>query len=270
MSQPQRLSAAAGLLGPGDPLPVEIVHPGGAAPVLIVCDHAAKAIPRALAGLGVCDGDQCRHIGWDIGAAAISRGLSRRLDAPAVLAGYSRLVVDLNRQPGDPTSIPEVSDDTPVPGNAGLSEADIDARLQTFFWPYHHAITETLGRQWRRAGLPPALVAIHSFTPAMAGRERPWHVGVLWNHDARMAGPLLRALNAVPGLEVGDNEPYSGREVGFTMARHAEAAGLPHVALEIRQDLIADAPGVARWVDVLATALSGILGDPALHKVEMF
>lgn len=264
------MSLHRALIGPDDPPPVEIVNAEGRAPAVVICDHAARAIPRALGGLGVCDGELCRHIGWDIGAAAVSRALARRLDAPAVLAGYSRLVIDLNRQPGDPSSIPLVSDGTAVPGNADLSDAAVEERQEAIFWPYHHTITESLGRQWRHGGLAPALIAVHSFTPVMAGRARPWHVGVLWNHDPRMAVPALRELRRVGGLVVGDNEPYSGRDIGYTVARHAEAAGLPHVAFEIRQDLIADDAGAARWAAILGAVLAGMIGDPALHRVEVF
>lgn len=262
MSQP--------LLGPGDPPPVEVVNPDGPAPVVVICDHASNRIPHALAGLGVCDGDRCRHIGWDIGAAEVARQLAERLGGPAVLAGYSRLVVDLNRQPGHPTSIPPESDGTAIPGNAGLSEQAVEQRLGTLFWPYHHAITDILGRQWRGTGLAPALVSVHSFTPVMNGTPRPWHAGVLWNHDPRMAVPLMRALRRHPDLVIGDNEPYSGREIGYTMERHAGAAGLPHVSLEIRQDLIAGPAGIDRWAALLAEALQAMLGDPALHRVEQF
>lgn len=258
------------LLGPVDPPPVEMVNPEGRAPLVVVCDHASNTIPHGLAGLGICEGDQCRHIGWDIGAAAVARALAARLDGPAVLAGYSRLVIDLNRQPGDPTSIPCESDSTVIPGNAALSDEAVEARLQAFFWPYHHTITEVLGRQWRRGGLTPALIAIHSFTPVMNGLVRPWHIGVLWNHDPRLAVPLMDHLARIDGVVVGDNQPYSGREIGYTVERHAGAAGLPHVALEIRQDLIAEAAGVALWADRLAAALSTLLGRPELHRVEMY
>lgn len=258
------------LLGPDDPPPVEVINAEGKAPLVVICDHASWAIPRAMAGLGICEGEQCRHIGWDIGAAEVARGLAVRLDGPALLAGYSRLVIDLNRTPGHPTSIPPESDCTAIPGNGGLSDAEVEARLDTFFWPYHHAITDTLGRQWRHTGLAPALVAVHSFTPVMNGFRRPWHVGVLWNHDPRMALPLMERLHAVDGLVVGDNEPYSGRDIGYTIDRHAGAAGLPHVSVEIRQDLIDSDAGVARWIDLLGDVLADLLADARLHRAELF
>lgn len=258
------------LLGPGDPPPVELVHPAATTAAVLICDHASAAVPSALACLGVAECDRLRHIGWDIGAAAVTRGLAERLDAPALLAGYSRLVIDLNRQPGGPGSIPPVSDGTAIPANHELSEEQVQHRIDALFWPYHHAITETIGRQWRRTGQPPALIAVHSFTPAMNGFDRPWHVGILWNHDPRLAVPLIRRLRARGDLVVGDNEPYSGRDLAYTTERHAAAAGLPHVGIEIRQDLVGDAAGVAAWIDILAEALRPILAEPELHRVEMY
>ena len=263
-------SPSAPLLGPGDPSPVDLVRDGGSAAAVLICDHASAAVPASLRCLGLPDCELLRHIGWDIGAAAVARGLADRLDAPALLAGYSRLVIDLNRPPGDPTSIPAVSDGTAIPANRDLSDTAVQARIDDLFWPYHHAVTEAIGRQWRHSGKPPVLIAVHSFTPEMNGFRRPWHIGILWNHDPRLAVPLIRRLRARGDLEVGDNEPYSGRSLAYTTERHAAAAGLPHVGLEIRQDLIGDAAGVARWVDILAETLTPILADPVLHRVEMY
>lgn len=261
---------SAPLLGPDDPLPVECIRDDGSAAVVLICDHASSAVPHALNGLGLPMNELRRHIGWDIGAAAVTRGLAERLGAPALLAGYSRLVIDLNRSPGDPSSIPVVSDGTTIPANQDLSDAAVQTRLNALFWPYHHAVTEAVGRQWRRSGIPPAVIAIHSFTPEMSGIPRPWHVGVLWNHDPRLAGPLIQRLRARGDLKVGDNQPYSGRALAYTTERHAAASGLPHLGLEIRQDLIGDEVGVARWIDLLTDAFLPFLADPALHRVEMF
>lgn len=258
------------LLGPGDPASVELLRPNGTAAAVLICDHASAAVPHALGCLGVADCDRLRHIGWDIGAAAVTRGLAERLDAPALLAGYSRLVIDLNRQPGGPGSIPPVSDGTVIPANQALSEAQAQSRVDALFWPYHHAVTEAIGRQWQRSGSPPALIAMHSFTPVMGGCARPWHVGILWNHDPRLAVPLIRRLRARGDLAVGDNQPYSGRDLAYTTERHAAAAGLPHVGIEIRQDLVSDSAGVAAWIGILAEALGACLAEPELHRVEMY
>jgi len=256
-------------LGADDPQPIELIDGAGEAPVLLICDHASNAVPSALAGLGLSDEHLGRHIAWDIGAAELTRRLAVRLSAPAVLAGYSRLVIDCNRQPGDPTSIAEISDGLVIPGNMGLSEAAAEARADLFFWPYHRAITRSLARLWRHER-PPVLIALHSFTPVMNRRPRPWHVGVLWNRDPRMAVPLLARLRRHPDLRVGDNEPYSGRQIGYTIDTHAAAAGLPHVSIEVRQDLINDAAGVEVWTRLLAEALQPILADPHVHRVETF
>jgi predicted N-formylglutamate amidohydrolase len=255
------------LLGPGDPPPVEICHDQGAAPVLLTCDHASNAIPRVLDGLGLPPAALTKHIAWDVGAAAVTRLLAEALGAPALLAGYSRLVVDCNRDPGDPTSIPAVSDGVAVPGNRDLTEEARAARLAACFAPYHAAIAARLDALL--AGMPPALLSIHSFTPVMAGVARPWHVGILWDKDGRIPEPLLAALRADPAIAVGDNQPYSAREpAGYTVRHHAVRRGLPNVAIELRQDLVADAKGARSWAERLATALRPILARREIYRVE--
>jgi len=263
------LSMPASLLGSGDPPPFTVVNPNGQASVVLVCDHASNAIPTALDQLGLGLAELSQHIAWDIGAAHVARLLAVRLDAPAVLAGYSRLVIDCNRSPGDPTSIAEVSDGIFIPGNRNLDDAAAESRLNEVFWPYHHAITQMLAHRWRHGhGRAPALIAIHSFTPVMKGFRRPWQLGVLWNRDPRLAQPLLAQFRIDADLCVGDNEPYSGREVGFTMDTHGGAAGLPHVEVEIRQELIADGTGCARWATVVGDALAAVLRDESLYRVQ--
>lgn len=257
------------LIGPDDPLPYEMVNPEGTATLLMVCDHASRAIPAAMKSLGLDQAALERHIAWDIGAAAVTRRLAEKLDACAVLAGYSRLLVDLNRQPGDPQSIPEISDLTTVPGNSHLDEAAQSLRIESFFWPYHHAITNAVAHLWRR-GMAPVFFSVHSFTPSLAGEDRYWDIGVLWNRDPRLAVPLMEKLNGVGDLHVGDNQPYSGKDVAYTLDLHAGAAGLPNVAVEIRQDLIETAEGVERWASILADAFRDILAIDNLHRVEHF
>jgi len=250
------------VLTPEDQPPFRVVNPGGAAAILVVCDHAANAVPRRRGGLGLSAEELGRHIGWDIGAEAVARGLAERLDAPAVLASFSRLVIDANRALDDPGSILAVSDGTVVPGNARLDAAARTAVASAIFWPYHRAIAAALDRMVAR-GVTPVLLSVHSFTPRLNGRERPWHLGVLWNEDPRVAVPLLRELRRLPGLVVGDNEPYSGRTpTDFTIPYHAEARGLPHVMLELRQDEIDDDVGAARYAALIAAALAPILADP--------
>lgn len=249
------------LLAPGEPPPVRVVNDRATAPTLLVCDHAANRLPRALGDLGLPPGEIDRHIGWDIGAEAVTTRLADLLNAPAVMTSYSRLALDPNRQLNDPTLIVQESDGTVVPSNRGLAPADRQARLDSFFGPYHDAIAARL-EAMRAAGPTPALVSIHSFTPVMRGFRRPWHVGVLWDEDGRIALPLLDAFRAEGDLVVGDNEPYSGRDGhGFTMRHHAEAQGLPGVMLEIRQDLIADDSGAEAWAERLARLLRPILAS---------
>ena len=259
------------VLGYGDPPPFAVVNPDGEAPVVLVCDHASNTIPGGLNQLGLGPVALSQHIAWDIGAAQVARLLAGRLDAPAVLAGYSRLVIDCNRSPGDPTSIAQVSDGIVIPGNLNLDDAAAESRLNEVFWPYHHAVTRMLAHRWRHGhGRAPTLIAIHSFTPVMNDSRRPWQIGVLWNRDPRLALPILTRLRVDPELCVGDNEPYSGREVGFTMDTHGGAAGLSHVEIEIRQDLIADGVGCERWARVVGDALAEVLRDETLYRVQHY
>lgn len=252
---------APSLLGPDDPAPVRVLNPDSPTPLLLVCDHAGKAVPAALRGLGVSPEEMDRHIGWDIGAAAVTEGLARRLDACAVLTVYSRLVVDCNRWPDSPTLMPAISDGTPVPANLDLTETARLLRLEALYQPYHDAIAQERSRITAR-GQVPVLISIHSFTPQMNGFRRPWHVGVLWNRDGRLALPMLEALRAEGDLTVGDNEPYSARTgTDFTIIHHGEQANLPVLMLEIRQDLIADAVGADAWADRLARLLPGIVSQ---------
>ena len=163
-----------------------MINPDGKASVVLVCDHASNRIPANLDQLGLGSVELSQHIAWDIGAAPVARLLAERLDAPAVLAGYSRLVIDCNRPPGDPTSIAQVSDGIIVPGNLHLDDAAAEARSNEVFWPYHHAITQMLAQRWRHGnGRTPALVAIHSFTPVLNGFRRPWQLGVCLLYTSR-------------------------------------------------------------------------------------
>ena len=257
------------LIGPGDPPPYEIINPDGTATMLMVCDHASRAFPKGMDVLGLDRSALERHVTWDIGAAEVTRLLSEKLDAAAVLAGYSRLLIDVNRQPGDPQSIPEISDTTTVPGNISLDEHDQLRRVESFFWPYHHAVSNALAHLWRR-GPAPAFFSIHSCTPSMGGQDREWDIGVLWNRDPRLAVPLMDKLNAVGGLNVGDNEPYSGRDRAYTLDQHASAAGLPNCAIEIRQDLLLTPEDFTFWAETLSDAFTDILAINNLHRVEHF
>lgn len=254
------------LLTASDPPVFELCHPSGAAPVLLTCDHASRIVPATLDRLGVTEVALAQHIGWDIGAAAVTRLLAPMLDAPAVLAGYSRLVIDCNRPPGDSSSIPSESDGIAIPGNSALDAAARQGRIAALFEPYHAAIDQQLARIGG-GDRAPAVISVHSFTPRMKGFARPWHIGVLWDGEGRIAKPLLAALRAeLDPAVVGDNQPYSAREpVGYTQRHHAFERGLPHVAIELRQDLIADDTGAAEWAERLARLLKPILAAPGLY-----
>jgi predicted N-formylglutamate amidohydrolase len=262
--------AGLGLLAAADPAPYSVVNPEGRAPILLICDHAASAVPVALGRLGLAEADLARHIGWDIGAAAVTRILSEMLDAPAVLSGYSRLVIDCNRALDDPTSAPMISDGQSIPGNQELSAADRQARADACFWPYHRAIAAQLER-WAAQGIAPAVISIHSFTPRMRGLDRPWHVGILWDRDPRIPLPLIAGLAARHGLVVGDNEPYSARDPeGFTLRHHAVPRGLPHVLIELRQDEVATEDGARLYAGQVEAALRPILADEQLYRPALY
>lgn len=245
------------LIGPDDPAVAEILNPEGRGGFFVLACHAGRAIPGSLGTLGLDEAALSAHIGWDIGAADIARHLSRRLDAPAVLATYSRLVIDLNRLPGAIDSIPAESDGISIPGNLDLGNDDRMRRIDGLFWPYHNRVAEAFASRWN-GGRPTALIAIHTFTPCLkGGLPRPWEAGFLWNRDDRMARPLIRHLRD-KGLCVGDNEPYSGRYFGFSADYHAGDAGVPHVGIEIRQDLVDTPAGAERWATLLGDAICAI------------
>lgn len=240
------------LLSADDPAPFGVLHANGRSPYLLIADHAGQAVPAALDGLGLPQSELDRHIGWDIGIAGTTTRLAGMLDACAIMQTYSRLVIDCNRPVDSPTSIPAISDGTAVPGNAGLDAAQRQRRIAEIFTPYHARIAAELDRR-AGAGMPTILIAMHSFTPTMNGRDRPWHAGVLYQRDARFAHALRDALCAESDLVVGDNEPYSVSDAtDHAIPVHAERRGLPHVELEIRQDLIADDAGQQAWAERLA------------------
>ena len=257
-------NAAAGLLSDGEPYPVLIERPDGASPIVLCCDHADRRIPARLGTLGLAPEALDRHIAYDIGALAVARGLSERLDAVLVAQRYSRLVIDCNRRPGVASSIPEVSETTEIPGNLRLPAADRTLREETFLAPYQAAIGALLDAR-ARAGRTVLMVTVHSFTPVFEGVARPWHLGVIHGRDDRGARTFLPLVAGEAGLVVGFNEPYVVEmETDYTLPIHAEGRGLAYVELEIRQDLIADAAGQGQWIDRLAPALA----DWAARMVE--
>ncbi len=246
----------------------ETLNSGGQADILLVCDHASNALPPEYGTLGLDRVMLQRHIGYDIGAADVTRRLCGLIDAPAVLSGFSRLLVDYNRQPGDPTSIPTVSDHVRIPANEDLPDGEAARRLKTYFEPYHAAVEAALDGFAAR-GVVPAIFAIHSFTPVMDGFERPWHIGFLWNQDTRLAAPMVDALNAYPGVVVGENQPYAGSDPsGYSIHIHGEERGCPALCVEIRQDLIDTHHGAEEWAGRLAGAIKDTIRQTAPYQLE--
>lgn len=239
------------LLQPGEPPAFTAEALDGRFPALLLCEHAGNRLPRALGDLGLPPGEIDRHIGWDIGALALARGLSRRLDAALFATTYSRLAIDCNRPLAAPSSIPEQSEDTVVPGNLGLSAAARAARQAALFHPFHDAVAAHLDTHPARR----CVIGVHSFTPRYRGVARPWEAGFLYAGARALATPLMRGLRA-QGFCVGDNQPYAiDPAEDYTVPVHGEARGLPALLIEIRQDLIADTAGAEAWAGRLAPLL---------------
>jgi predicted N-formylglutamate amidohydrolase len=246
----QGMAGAQPLLA-GEDGPVVVVNETGGSPILLVVEHAGRRIPRVLGTLGLAADDLERHIAWDIGAEGLARQLSERLDAPLVLQRYSRLVYDCNRPPEAPGAMPEVSESTPIPGNRNLTPEQRAARTEALYRPFHDAVARLLDTR----GAGSALVTVHSFTPVYRGARRTLDLGILHDSDARLADRLL-AIEAHSDLTVRRNEPYGPQDgVTHTLVLHALPRGLHNVMLEVRNDLIEDAPGQQRLAEHLARSL---------------
>lgn len=227
-------------------------QPGAVPGLVLVCDHATNIVPPGIPALGVPPQDMGRHIAWDVGAAAVTKGLATALGAKAVLSQFSRLVIDPNRGEDDPTLVMKLYDGSIIEGNRSVDATEIERRLTMLHRPYHAQITSALDQ----AGPEPVLVSMHSYTPQLRGRPpRPWHIGLLWDRDDRLVSPLFELLQERKELCVGDNEPYSGHLAGDCMWLHGTQRGIPHVLIEIRNDLIEDAGGQEEWTAMLAPIL---------------
>ena len=256
------------MLSPGDPPPFRIENARGNGLGLVICDHASNRVPRAMKDLGLKRAMLKKHIGWDIGAEDASLHISRELDMPAVLAQYSRLVVDLNRAPLHNECIVETSDHIRIPANAGLSKKERERRIREIYWPYQNKLGKQVDRLVSKGQIP-VLLAIHSFTPEMDGVKRPWHISILWNREEKIAKQVVREIRKNhTGLLVGENQPYTlfgDRFTGSTISRHAEERNLPYVFVEFRQDLIDTKEKAAYWAEILLQALRPVLENPETY-----
>jgi predicted N-formylglutamate amidohydrolase len=249
------------LLGADEPLPVVSERLESDSPLVFLCDHAGRRLPRALGNLGVPAGELERHIAYDIGIWPAARQLAAAFDAPLVAQTYSRLVIDCNRPTHVAQSIPEFSELTEIPGNVALSAAQRQARIDALFRPYHDRIEALLDARAAQ-GLATVLIAMHSFTPVYMGVSRPWTLGLLYNNDARLAGPLLDLMSQDSAHHIGDKLPYAVDDLSdYSLPVHGERRGLLHVGFEIRQDLLGDARAQAGWAVWLETMLRRVIAD---------
>ena len=248
----------AALLAADEPAPFTVFNQASSVPLLLLCDHAGALLPRALGTLGLGASTLQSHLALDIGAAEVTRQLATRFQATAILGNYSRLAIDLNRDLCSTDAFLEFSDGVTIPGNQDLSHAQRQARVQALYQPYHSQVEQQLQRI-RAAGAAPTVVSIHSFTPVLDGVFRPWELGVLWNRDPHTAQHFVDALSA-DGYLVGDNQPYSGKELkGYTVEHHTAGTDVPHVLLEIRQDLLVQPAVLAGIVASLERIVRNLL-----------
>ncbi len=242
---------------------VEIVNTNGTSSAVLVCDHASNRVPAQLGTLGIDSFQLMGHIGWDPGAANVARSLSVYLDAPLVLSGYSRLVIDCNRPLYSEDSIAEQSASVQVPGNCGLLPIEKELRVDALFQPYHQAISQLLDSRINQSSM---LLSIHSFTPVLNGQHRPWHIGVSSGHDRGLADLMIRTLSHNGRFNIGDNEPYQiDDNIDYTIPFHGEGRGLPCVMFEIRQDEISSEASASEWALRLAEAYQ-LIENEALNS----
>ena len=249
--------------------PLERIDGDPSCGLLLLGDHANLLLPEEYGNLGLPEAEFARHIASDIGTRALIFALAERLPAMALMTRFSRLLIDPNRGEDDPTLIMKISDRALVPGNASVDRRERDKRLNLYYRPYHNAITDQLDLMIA-SGTVPVIFSVHSFTNVWRGVPRPWHAGILWDRDPRLAVPVIEGLRQESHLVVGDNEPYKGSLRGDTMYRHGTRRGIAHALVEVRQDLIQSDDGVQEWADRLAAILKNIIGSPGLHELTEF
>lgn len=248
-----------GLLAASESSPINIERPDGTSPFVFICDHASRRIPKALGDLGLSQNELSRHIAWDIGAAAVAGKLSGNFNATAAFQNYSRLVIDCNRRPEVFNSIADISEETPIPGNVGISGADRQLRIDEIFTPYHDGISRILDSRAAQKR-DTILISVHSFTPVFKSQQRPWDFALVYNHDPRFSHIIRDLLKADGDLHLGDNEPYFlSDETDYTLPVHGEQRSLPHSQFEIRQDLIETPQQQSKWADLLTDTLNKAL-----------
>jgi predicted N-formylglutamate amidohydrolase len=244
-----------------DSLAYAVCNEQGRGRYVIVADHASRRIPESLRNLGLAEPELSRHIAWDIGTEVISRWLAARLDAPAVICGASRLVIDCNRRLTNADLVTPKSDGALIPGNQSLSWSAIGRRIESIYLPYHAAITHELSRA-RERGIRPVVLSVHSFTPTMNGRTRPWSIGISHTPERRLSGLVLERLRKGGGFLVGDDEPYGAEpDVDYTIFAYGVDLALPHVQVEFRQDLVATPAGAEHWAEVFADAVETAVAE---------
>ncbi len=248
--------------------PVEAIDGGEDASLLLLCDHASNALPPHYGTLGLPPAQLCRHIGYDIGAAAVTRRLAAHFGAPALLTTFSRLLIDPNRGADDPTLVMRLSDGAIVPDNARVDAAEIEHRRRTYWQPYRDAIRATIDRM-SAAGPMPVVLSVHSFTDQWKGVPRPWEIGVLWDNDPRFAVPLIDALRGA-GFIVGDNEPYDGALEGDTLDEEVTRRGIAGLLIEVRQDLVASDAAAVAFADRIAPVVAEVLVRPDLRVATFY
>ena len=238
--------------------------------MILLADHAMNRVPLQYANLGLPQTAFERHIGFDIGVELLTRQLSAILGIPAVMSGFSRLLIDPNRGEDDPTLIMKISDGAIIPANHPLSDEEREKRLNHYHRPYHDAVASAIAKVEAASKRAPLVLSLHSFTPIWKNFIRPWHAAVLWDTDHRAVRPLIEMLEEDRELIVGDNEPYDGALKGDTMYRHCMVKGIPHILLEVRQDLIADAAGITAWAERLAPIFASMNEMDGLHQYQVF
>jgi predicted N-formylglutamate amidohydrolase len=250
--------------------PFDIVEGDRKRGIVLLADHARRDLPEDYGSLGLPAAEFDRHIAYDMGVETVTRELATLLGVPAVLANFSRLLIDPNRGEDDPTLIRQLYDGTIVPDNYPIAPEERERRLDRFYRPYHDAVGAMIASVAQASEQAPFIFSVHSFTPVMQGFVRPWHVGILWDLDDRVARPLIDMLAGDKTVLVGDNEPYDGALRGDTMFRHAIVNGFAHALIEIRQDLVADRKGALAWAERLAPVVDAINRRPDIHQVKMF